>query len=101
MAAGHTQVADVVVPEIFTPYARQVTEEKTRIIQAGVAVRDAEFDGMLAGGGNTFDVPSFRDLDNVLGARVHRRRWTGLRQFLHGGTGRRRRFRPARRSRFV
>ncbi len=36
MAAGPTtRVADVVVPEIFTPYTQQLTEEKSRIIQSG------------------------------------------------------------------
>lgn len=65
MAAGPTtRVADVVVPEIFTPYTQQLTEEKSRIIQSGLAVRDPAIDLLLAGGGLTFNVPSFRDLDN-------------------------------------
>ncbi len=65
MAAGPiTQVSDVVVPEIFTPYVQQFTEEKARIITSGVAVRDPAIDEMLAGGGLTFNVPSFRDLDS-------------------------------------
>jgi len=65
MAAGPiTLVADVVVPEIFTPYIQQLTEEKTRIIQSGAVVRDGELDGLLAGGGLTFNTPSFQDLDN-------------------------------------
>ncbi len=66
MAAGPlTQIADVIVPEIFTPYTQQLTEEKARIIQAGVAVRDAGLDANLAvGGGLTFNIPSYQDLDN-------------------------------------
>lgn len=65
MAAGPaTQITDVVVPEIFTPYVQQVTEEKARLIQAGAMVRDTAIDAMLAGGGLTFETPSFRDLDN-------------------------------------
>lgn len=65
MAAGPlTRVSDVIVPEIFSPYIRQLTEEKARIIQSGVAVRDPAIDLMLAGGGITFNVPSFKDLDN-------------------------------------
>lgn len=59
-----TQVADVVVPEIFTPYVQQLTEEKARLVQAGVLARDGLLDTLLAGGGLTFNVPSFRDLDN-------------------------------------
>lgn len=65
MATGPaTRVADVVVPEIFTPYVQQLTEQKARIIQSGLAVRDDAIDNLLSGGGLTFNVPSFRDLDN-------------------------------------
>lgn len=59
-----TQISDVIVPSIFTPYVQQVTEEKTRLIQAGVLVRDGAIDAMLAGGGLTFNVPSWKDLAN-------------------------------------
>lgn len=58
------QISDVVVPEIFAPYLQQLTEEKSRIIQSGVAVRDSEMDGLLAGGGITFNTPSWKDLDS-------------------------------------
>lgn len=65
MAAGPiTQIADVVVPEIFTPYTQQLTEDKARLIQAGAVARDPELDRLLAGGGLTFDAPSWKDLDN-------------------------------------
>lgn len=59
-----TQIADVVVPEIFTPYVQQQTEQKARLIQSGAMVRDPAIDTLLAGGGLTFNVPSWRDLDN-------------------------------------
>lgn len=64
MAAGVTKIADVIVPEIFTPYVQQLTEEKARLVQSGVVSVDAAIQQMLAGGGLTFNVPSFRDLDN-------------------------------------
>lgn len=65
MAAGPlTQISDVVVPEVFTPYVQQLTEEKTNIIQSGVAARNDAMDALLAGGGLTFNIPSFQDLDN-------------------------------------
>jgi len=57
------QVSDVVVPEVFTPYAQQLTEEKARLVQSGVLARSAFLDRLLAGGGKTFNVPSFLDLD--------------------------------------
>lgn len=59
-----TAVTNVIVPSIFTPYSQQQTEEKTRLIQAGVLVRDAAIDALLAGGGLTFNVPSWKDLAN-------------------------------------
>lgn len=65
MAAGPTtRISDVVVPQIFTPYAQQITEQKSRLIQSGAAVRDPFIDNLLAGGGLTFNVPSWKDLDD-------------------------------------
>jgi hypothetical protein len=58
------QIADVIVPEIFTPYAQQVSEEKSRLIQSGALVRDGAIDVKLAGGGLTFNMPSWKDLSN-------------------------------------
>lgn len=60
-----TQIADVIVPDIFTPYVQQMTEQKSRMIQSGVVARDAFMDNLLAGGGVTFNVPSWRDLDDT------------------------------------
>ncbi|HEX5039662.1 MAG TPA: hypothetical protein VFW95_05960 [Candidatus Limnocylindria bacterium] len=59
-----TQVADVIVPSVFTPYVQQITEEKARLVQSGVVERSALIDALLAGGGLTFNVPSFKDLAN-------------------------------------
>jgi hypothetical protein len=62
MANVSTQIADVIVPAIFTPYTQQLTMEKTAIIQSGVAARDDFLDNLLAGGGLTFTVPSWQDI---------------------------------------
>lgn len=59
-----TAVADLIVPEIFTPYTQQITEQKARLIQSGVLERNPLLDEKLAGGGLTFSSPSFRDLDD-------------------------------------
>lgn len=65
MAAGPaTRVSDVIVPEVFTPYMQVLTEEKSRLVQSGLLARSEALDNLLAGGGITFQVPSFRDLDN-------------------------------------
>ena len=65
MAAGPaTRVSDVIVPEVFTPYMQLMTEEKSRLVQSGLLARSDALDNLLAGGGITFQVPAFRDLDN-------------------------------------
>lgn len=65
MATGPTTtLADVIVPEVFNPYVQQLTEEKSRLVGSGVAIRSPEMDAFLAGGGLTANAPSFKDLDN-------------------------------------
>lgn len=64
MAAGVTRLADVIVPEIFTPYVQLMTEKKSRLIRSGAIVRDPVLDENLAGAGLTFNEPSFKDLDD-------------------------------------
>jgi hypothetical protein len=64
MAAGTTRIADVVVPEIFTPYVQQITEQKSRLIQSGLMASSPLLGNLLAGGGLTFNVPGWKDLDD-------------------------------------
>lgn len=65
MAAGpSTQVTDIVIPAIFTPYQQELTTQKARLIRTGALVRDALLDSLLVGGGITFNFPFFNDLDD-------------------------------------
>jgi len=64
MALGHTSIADIVVPEIFAPYALEETEEKSRLIRSGAVAADSEMSDKLNGGGLTFNMPTYDDLDN-------------------------------------
>jgi hypothetical protein len=64
MAAGTTQIVDVIVPELFTPYTQQLTEEKSRLIRSGAVALDPFLSAFLAGGGLTIHAPSWKDLDN-------------------------------------
>lgn len=64
MATGVTRISDVVVPEIFTPYTQQMTQEKSRLIRSGAIVMDDALNNALSGAGLTFNEPSFKDLDN-------------------------------------
>jgi hypothetical protein len=64
-----TQIADVIVPEVFNPYVQQLTEVKSRLIGSGALVSEPMLDQFLLGGGNTGNAPSWKDLaddaDNV------------------------------------
>lgn len=64
MSAGTVRISDIIVPQIFSPYSQQLTEEKSRLIRSGAVQRDPALDSSLAGGGLTFNNPSFKDLDN-------------------------------------
>ena len=59
-----TKISDAIVPEVFTPYVQQLTEEKSRVISSGLMARSGAMDTLLAGGGLTFNVPSWKDLAN-------------------------------------
>jgi hypothetical protein len=61
------KIADVIVPEIFTPYSQLRTMQLAAIIRSGVAVRDAALDALLAGAGLTFNLPAWNDLDHTDG----------------------------------
>lgn len=64
MASGVTRISDVVVPAVFSPYVQQLSQEKSRLIQSGAIVVDEALNTALAGGGLTYNEPSFKDLDN-------------------------------------
>ena len=64
MAAGTVQLSDVIVPEVFTPYVQQITQEKSRLVQSGLIARSDFLSNFLSGPGLTIHVPNFKDLDN-------------------------------------
>lgn len=64
MSTGTVQLADVIVPEVFTPYVQQYTQEKSRLVQSGLISRKPFLDTFLAGAGITVHVPNFKDLEN-------------------------------------
>lgn len=59
------QIADVIVPEVFTDYVQLLTTERSAFIQSGVVETSPFFDNLLVGGGTTFNIPHFKDLDNT------------------------------------
>jgi hypothetical protein len=64
MASGVTRLSDVIVPSVFSPYAQQLTQEKSALLASGALVADETLSNNLDGGGLTFNEPSFKDLDN-------------------------------------
>lgn len=60
-----TKVASVIVPEIFVPYVDVLTREKVAMIRAGAMVESPIMNQLLAGGGITFNVPGWKDLDGT------------------------------------
>ena len=64
MATGTVRISDIIVPEIFTPYVQTLTTQKSRLIASGAMVADQRLSEMLMGGGLTFNMPFFKDLDS-------------------------------------
>lgn len=64
MASGHTLIADIIEPEIFTPYVQKLTEEKAEFVQSGILQTSPQIASFLAGGGLVETRPTWKDLDN-------------------------------------
>lgn len=60
-----TRLSDAIVPEVFFPYMQKITKEKSALYGAGVMADAPEIADKLAGGGRTFNMPFWRDLDNT------------------------------------
>jgi len=60
-----TRLSDAIVPEVFFNYMLKKTETKSNIFQSGVMRKDADIAKKLAGGGRTFNVPFWKDLDDT------------------------------------
>lgn len=59
-----TRLADVIQPEIFTPYTIQKTMELSALVQSGIVVNDAEFDELASGPNKLIHMPYWNDLGN-------------------------------------
>ena len=60
-----TKIADVIVPEIFTPYVIEKTAEKSRILTSGIAVANPRLNELVTGGGTTIQMPYWKDLSGA------------------------------------
>jgi len=57
-----TVISDIIVPSVFAQYVQLLTSQRSAFVRSGVMVMDPRVDGLLAGGGRTFDMPFFNDL---------------------------------------
>ncbi len=60
-----TRISDVIVPEVFNSYMAKDTKQVMAFYNAGVLRPDGDLANKLAGGGRTFNVPFWRDLDDT------------------------------------
>ena len=60
-----TRLTDAVVPEVFASYMMKNTVQKMALYDAGVMRSDSDLVNKLAGGGRTFNVPFWKDLDDT------------------------------------
>lgn len=58
-----TKIADVIVPELFTPYVVNRTMEQSALIRSGIVVNNSEFDRLASEAARTHNMPFFEDLN--------------------------------------
>src|SRR5688572_23549616 len=58
------RLSDAVEPTVFNAYASKNTMQKSAFYGTGVLRSDADLANKLAGGGRTFNVPFWKDLDD-------------------------------------
>lgn len=59
-----TRLADIIQPEIFTPYTVQKTMELSALIQSGIVENNSEFDELASGPNKLIHMPFWNDLGN-------------------------------------
>jgi hypothetical protein len=58
-----TQIADVIVPEVFNPYVIERTAELSAFYQSGVVTNNSELDKLAVSGGRLINMPYWQDLN--------------------------------------
>lgn len=57
-----TKIANVVVPELFTPYVIRRTAELSKLVQSGIIISNPQLNELITGGGKTITMPKWNDL---------------------------------------
>lgn len=59
-----TRVADVIVPDVFTPYVINRSTQLSTLWSSGIVSADLKLAGLVEGGGTTFQMPFWNDLQD-------------------------------------
>src|SRR5688572_1847698 len=57
-----TRLIDIIVPDVFAPYALERTTQLSRVIQCGAVGTDPQFNSLASGPAKTVDMPFWKDL---------------------------------------
>lgn len=60
-----TQIADIIVPDVFNPYIVQRTTELSALVRSGIVVPDPALDILAVRGGKLIEMPFFSDLSGA------------------------------------
>jgi hypothetical protein len=70
MAIGTTRISDVIVPEVYLTYDAVDSPEKTVFVQSGIIVNNPVLNAQAGSGGDTFNLPFWKDLDSTVEANL-------------------------------
>ena len=65
-----TRLTDVIIPEVYLGYDAVNSPEKTAFFESGVLVNSATLNGLANSGGETFNIPFWKDLDSTVEANL-------------------------------
>lgn len=63
MADVYTKLSDVIVPEVFNPYFRELSTRTNALIASGIVAPLAELNGLRGRGGDAINMPFWQSLD--------------------------------------
>lgn len=59
---AETKIADIITPELFTPYVINRTMERSDLVKSGIITNNPEFDKLASEAARTHNMPFFEDL---------------------------------------
>jgi len=62
---AYTKIADVIVPEVFTPYVIQRSRELSLMVNSGIARESEQLNSLVSGGGKLINMPYWNILSGV------------------------------------